>query len=106
VTNQSYLNVQKVLLKLLNERNEGFGLIYIENKLINSKIINRGPTFPKDKWIVLSDRITSLEPECWFQLQPDGEYADFLLNRTEAHQDQLPSTHVDIEFLKQCLIDI
>ncbi len=99
VINPHFSNVKQVLTGILNERNSGFGLIFIHNKTINSKAINRGTSMPYSAWKELSNSVTSLEPESWFQLQPDGEYADFILNRTASHQDQLPSNKVTIEYL-------
>jgi len=106
ISNPSYSNIKQVFTSLLNERNGGFGLIIIEDKSINSKAITRGTSMPYDNWVLLSNKIMSLEPECWFQLQPDGVYADFLLNRTEAHQDQLPSSLIDIDFIVNVIHEI
>jgi hypothetical protein len=99
VSNPYYSNIKQVISSILNERNGGFGIVIVENKAINSKAISRGTTMPYSVWKSLSDKITSLEPDSWFQLQPDGVYADFILNRTEAHQDQLPSDLIDDEFI-------
>lgn len=99
VANPYYSNIKQVISSILNERNGGFGIIIIENKAINSKSINRGTTMPYNVWKTLSNIITTLEPDSWFQLQPDGVYADFILNRTEAHQDQLPSDLIDEKFI-------
>ena len=103
ITNPYYSNVKQILSNILNEKNAGFGLIFIHNKIINSKAINKGSSVPYSIWKRLSDTIASIEPDCWFQLQPDGEYADFILNRTPSHQDILPSNLVDIELLHQII---
>jgi hypothetical protein len=99
VSNPYYSNVKQVISHVLNERNGGFGIVVIENKSINSKAISRGTSMPYSTWKSLSDNITALEPDRWFQLQPDGAYADFVLNRTDAHQDLLPSELIDMGFV-------
>lgn len=109
VTNPSYPNVATVLKSIINDDypqkgNNGFGLFILHDKTINSKIINNGQTIPSSIWKKISDKVTTTENECWFQLKSaEGNYADFLLNRNKAHQEQLPSTDIDKDFLVETI---
>ncbi|MBX3008046.1 MAG: hypothetical protein KF816_08475 [Melioribacteraceae bacterium] len=111
VSNPSYPNVAKVLKSIINNEyaqkgNNGFGIFILHDKTINSKMINNGPTIPKDLWIHLSDKIVGAEPECWFQLKDaEGVYADFILNRNKSHQEYLPSNIVNKDFLLDIIKD-
>ncbi|MCZ7603056.1 MAG: hypothetical protein M5R37_09310 [Melioribacteraceae bacterium] len=105
VTNPYYTNVAAAIKSIINsdyseKGNNGFGILLLHDKTINSKIINNGQTFPSDLWVKLSDKILETEPECWFQLKnAEGGYADFILNRNKAHQEYLPSSLIDGDFL-------
>jgi hypothetical protein len=105
VTNPYYTNVAAAIKSIINSEysekgNNGFGILLLHDKTINSKIINNGQTFPNDLWVKLSDKIIETEPECWFQLKnAEGGYADFILNRNKAHQEYLPSNLVNKDFL-------
>ena len=80
--------------------NNGFGLLILHDKTINSKIINNGPTVPRRVWQNLSNKVTDTESECWFQLKnTEGKYADFILNRNKAHQEHLPSELINNDFI-------
>ncbi len=112
VTNPNYPNVATVLKSIINDDytqkgNNGFGLFILHDKTINSKIINNGQTIPSSIWIQLSNRICEMEPDCWFQLKStDGTYADFILNRSKAHQELLPSSLIDKEFIVNTIKEV
>jgi len=112
VTNPNFPNVATVLKSIINDDytqkgNNGFGLFILHDKTINSKIINNGQTIPANIWKKISDKIIETEGDCWFQLKSaEGNYADFILNRTKAHQDQLPSDIVDINFIMETIQDL
>jgi hypothetical protein len=108
VTNPNYPNVKTVLGAIINDDysahgNNGFGVFILHDKTINSKLVNNGQTLPYEIWKKLSDRITESEPDRWFQLKANGVYADFLLNRNKAHQEQLPSDLIDMESIIETL---
>lgn len=111
VTNPCHYNCATVIKNIVNgsytsRGNEGFGVFLLHDQIINSKVINRGSTFPYDKWEKLSDEIQKEEPECWFQLKSiEDEYADFLINRNKAHQEQLPSD-LDIDKLEKIILSV
>lgn len=112
LTNPIYFNITKPIQNFLNNDytlggNNGFGIFILHDKIINSTMINRGTSFPREAWKKLSDKIRSIEPELWFQLfNKDGTYADFILNRTKAHQDIFPSNIVDIDFMIKAIKEI
>lgn len=105
VTSPKYPNVATVLKSIINsdyesKGNNGFGLIILHDKIINSKIINNGQTIPSEIWQQVSNKIMEKEGECWFQLKnAEGGYADFIINRNKAHQEQLPSSSIDLKFI-------
>lgn len=104
VTNPQYPNVKAALGSIINDDysnkgNNGFGLFLLHDKTINSKAVNSGSTLPGKIWRELSDSITKAESDRWFQLQPNGVYADFILNRTKAHQEHLPSNLIDKNYI-------
>ena len=104
-----YYNVATAFKALINNEytqkgNNGFGLILLHDKTMNSKLINTGPTVPYNIWTKISDAVHQTEPDRWFQLKgSDGKYADYILNRTKAHQEHLPSNKIDIEFIKSII---
>ncbi|MCF8276185.1 MAG: hypothetical protein K9J17_05565 [Flavobacteriales bacterium] len=112
VTNPHYPNVATAVKALINADytsggNNGFGVMILNDKTINSKAINNGPTVPEEVWIKLSDKVTNVEDDRWFQLKnAEGRYADFLLNRTKAHQEHLPSEAIDLKFVVDALKEI
>lgn len=111
LTNPSYYNITKPILNYINNDynkggNNGFGIFILHDKIINSMLINKGTTFPKEIWKIFSDKIYNTEPDRWFQLRTNDNYADYILNRTKAHQDQLPSNLIDINFITEALLDI
>lgn len=112
VTNPNYPNVKKVVGSILNKKNneegnDGFGVFILHDKIINSKAINNGPTVPSQVWSNLSNRIKQVEPDRWFQLKDEeGDDADFILNRTKAHQDLLPTNLIDAEFIKETILNL
>jgi hypothetical protein len=105
VADPKYPNVATVIKHIINnsyeeEGNNGFGLLILHDKTINSKIINNGQTIPGRVWQQLSDKVANIEPDCWFQLKnTEGKYADFILNRNKAHQEVLPSELIDNDFI-------
>lgn len=105
VVNPKYPNVATVIKAIINAEysskgNNGFGLLILHDKTINSKIINNGPTVPRRVWQNLSNKVTDTESECWFQLKnTEGKYADFILNRNKAHQEHLPSELINNDFI-------
>lgn len=107
-----YYNVATAFKYLINndytgKGNNGFGLFLLHDKTINSKLINTGMTLPYTIWKMLSDKVCETEPDRWFQLiDKDGNYADFILNRNKAHQEHLPSTKINIEFIKNIIIQL
>ncbi len=111
VTNPNYPNVKTVLGAIINDDysahgNNGFGVFILHDKTINSKLVNNGQTMPYEIWKQLSDKITTAEPDRWFQLQPNGRYADFLLNRNKAHQEHLPTDLIDGQFLVDAIMKL
>lgn len=104
-----YYNVATAFKYLINNDytgrgNNGFGLFLLHDKSINSKLINTGPTLPYNIWKMLSDKVCETESDRWFQLiDKDGNYADFILNRNKAHQEHLPSTKINIEFIRNVI---
>jgi len=105
----NYFNVAAVFKAVINydysqKGNNGFGIIFLHDKTLNSKLINVGPTIPSDIWRKISDAIFNTEPDRWFQLKDgDGVYSDFILNRNRAHQEQMPSIKVDVKFLENVI---
>jgi|GEM_PF-1457048 len=111
VTNPNYPNVKTVLGSIINDDysargNNGFGIFILHDKTINSKLVNNGQTLPYEVWKRLSDKITETESDRWFQLQPNGKYADFILNRNKAHQEHLPSELIDKDFIVNAVSEI
>ena len=112
VTSPEYFNTATAFKALLNsdygqKGNNGFGLFLLHDKILNSKIVNTGSTIPYNVWVKISDTILNAEPDRWFQLiGRNDKYADFVMNRTKSHQEHLPSTKIDIEFIKNIIIQL
>ncbi|MEX0968393.1 MAG: hypothetical protein WD077_14250 [Bacteroidia bacterium] len=105
LTNPNFPNVSTVLKSIINADygaggNNGFGILVYHDKTLNTKLINVGHTVPVEVWEALSIKIQEIEPDRWFQLKDSkGNYADFILNRTKAHQEVLPTELIDAEYL-------
>ena len=104
LTNPAFYNVTKPIQNFLNNEyekggNNGFGLFMIHDKIVNSLYINSGVTFPKDVFNKIAIEIYNCEPDKWFLFRPKGNDVEFVLNRTKGHQEQLPSTEIDKDFL-------
>lgn len=112
ITNPLYFNIKAAISSYINDEyskygNNGFGLLIVHDKIINSILVNKGATFPYDSWVALSDRLVASEPDCWFQSKDSkNRYSDFVLNRTNAHQEQLPSSLFNFSFLQRILSDL
>lgn len=111
LTNPNFYNITKPIQNYLNNDyefggNNGFGIFMIHDKIINSIYINCGATFPKDVFNKFANKIYEAEPDKWFLFRPQGNDIEFILNRTKAHQDQLPSSIVDTEFIKNTLLNL
>lgn len=103
-----YFNTAAAFKFLINNEyaqkgNNGFGIILLHDKTLNSKVVNTGMTVPSRFWNKISNAIVAAEPDRWFQLKRGDENADFVLNRTKSHQEFLPSTEIDIEFIKNVI---
>ena len=109
LSNPEYFNTAAIFKNLINadpgnKGNQGFGLLLLHDKSINSKLVNVGPSVPSRIWERISDSISSAEPDRWFQGKNDkGTYYDFILNRNKAHQEHLPSEKVDSQFLAELI---
>lgn len=111
LTNPNFYNITKPIQNYLNNDyelggNNGFGVFMIHDKIINTMYINCGATFPKGVFNKFANKIYEEEPDKWFLFRPQGNDIEFILNRTKAHQDQLPSALIDADFLKGCLESI
>lgn len=112
ITDPLYYVASKVFKYLINSDycnmgNNGFALFLMHDKNINSKVLNVGATVPYNVWKKISDTIVNQEPERWYQLKDSmGLYADYIINRNKAHQYQLPTEKVDIEYIKELIESI
>lgn len=104
LSNPKYSNLATVLKNIVSKKYQGYGLILLKDKMLNITMVSAGSTVPYKFWKFISDSIIEEEPNRWFQLIAKGEYASFILNRTQSHQEDLPTEIVDLDFLKTLVV--
>lgn len=94
-----YFQAQKVLTNIINENNNGCGLILIENTVIGTKLLSRGSSIFNTNWRALSKQVMGFEPDKWYDPTLDpAKPTFFILNGNKSHQYILRSG-LDLESL-------
>ena len=94
-----YFQAQKVITNILNEFNNGCGLIIIENTVIGTKLLSRGSSIFNNKWRTLTKQVMGFEPDKWYDPTLDpAKPTFFIINGNKAHQYILRSG-LDLESL-------
>ncbi len=71
----------------INNKNNEFGLVLIEDGYVATKTIFRGQAFSAIAWRELVARLQSAEPGCWYDPSQDqARPAFFISNGNRAHQ--------------------
>lgn len=103
LTNPKYPNLATVLKNIINAKYQGFGIILLKDKMSNMTMVSAGSTIPYKFWKYVSDQIQLAESDRWFQLAAEGNYAEFILNRTKSRQEHLPTEKINLDFLKNLI---
>lgn len=76
----------------INKRNNGLGIILINDTALGTKAISRCDNTPYPKWAKLCSALQDLEPNSWSWQQSAGQGYDYILNGTKAHRYMEPSS--------------
>jgi len=94
-----YFQTQKVITNIINENNDGCGLVIIENTVIGTKLLSRGSSIFNNNWRALTKQVMSFEPEKWYDPTLDpAKPTFFIINGNKSHQYILKSG-LDLESL-------
>ncbi len=83
---------------LVNQMNDGFGLILVNNEGLGTKALFKTKNVPDGWWDSLRKEILGREPECWYKQDVRGGVTPYLLNGNAAHR-YMPRSALDLESL-------
>ena len=104
----------RAMQNILKNKNDGHGIILIQNNSIATKAIFCGSGYQNDKWSIMAEELTKFEgdadneniPGCWHKtINEFGVLSDFLLNGNTAHR-YIPRSKLNIDSLKMIIENI
>lgn len=88
------------VIHYLNTKNNGYGLIFINDKFQCTKALFKGSSMPDTLWEKLVNRLCQKEPSYWHVT----EGASFLINGNRSHQ-YVPFSQTEVEDIVEILKD-
>ncbi|MEW5852430.1 MAG: hypothetical protein AB2A00_26825 [Myxococcota bacterium] len=92
-------NAHQVALNFINTKNNGLGLVLLEDGVLGTKTVFRAQSIPEPIWRSVMDELLGREPGCWYDASSGkGVSAPFLSNGNKAHQ-YVPRSGIDCQAL-------
>ncbi|NLE00527.1 MAG: hypothetical protein GX640_11695 [Fibrobacter sp.] len=80
-------NANQAALNFINSKNDGCGVLLLEDSSLGTKALFRANSFPVDIWKKIIGAVKTIEPQCWYDPSTDpSNPAPFINNGTKAHQ--------------------